>query len=278
MINGVLKKQHLSILKEEFNFLNNIGYGDLNYEALYKWACVIYNVKQLNLTSEDEKLNFVEIGGGLSPVQFYFSNFAKISNVEKWVRGAKKTWFNTDEDLLYSKSNKQNFDLNRDNINFISNHFFSFATSQKAESVDLVYDCCSAIHINRNNGAFKKTFSKFLDHVHRILKPNGYFVATMDIMHPSRKEFKEFVHVDTLLDIFDNSKLSFVTDFDKDIETFFLNIDNMHIPTSLTPIAHKGTDKMCSASCKYLQKEHLLFDGARNKTFLRASFVLRREQ
>lgn len=277
MINSVLKREHIKKLEDEFNFLNKIGYGDLNYEALYKWACVMYNVKKTGLLKQNNDLNFVEIGGGLSPVQFYFSNFAKVTNIEIWVRGIYNTWFPTEKDLLYSKCIRDEFRFNRDNITFLKEHFYNFANRQQSNSFDLVYDCCSAIHINRNKKEIEFVFPEFLKHVHRILKPGGFFIATMDIMHPSNKEYKEFLHIETLLNMINNSDLNLVSEYDSNIEDFFLDLEKLHKPVNKTDICYKSTKGSCSMECKNLPEEHLLFDGSGNKIFLRASFVLRKE-
>ena len=63
-----LQSDHnLCISKDELSFLTDIGYGNLNYDALYKWATILHNVKSIYGKSETE-LKILDIGGGLGPL------------------------------------------------------------------------------------------------------------------------------------------------------------------------------------------------------------------
>ena len=98
-MNTVIKTHHLVDLREELDYLSEINYR-LNLDALWKWATIWKVVKQLGLL--ERAFRCVDIGGGLSPLHFIFSNYGEVINVE--LAGSKSAWFPVTADGFYRES------------------------------------------------------------------------------------------------------------------------------------------------------------------------------
>lgn len=97
-------------------------------------------VKQLGLL--ERPFRCVDIGGGLSPLHFIFSNYGEVTNVE--LNGFKSAWFPTNADGFYLESSS--IEHNRKNIRYVQDDFISYAKKIPDNSIDFFYDGCSLIH------------------------------------------------------------------------------------------------------------------------------------
>ena len=83
-INKIAQLDDMYELTDELNYLKQIGYSgeydSIYYDYIYKWARILKIVKLLNKSSET---NILEIGGGLSPLQFIFSNHNRHRSIAK---------------------------------------------------------------------------------------------------------------------------------------------------------------------------------------------------
>ncbi|MCK4733491.1 MAG: hypothetical protein KAT65_13645 [Methanophagales archaeon] len=140
-LNTIIKTHHLCDLREELDYFSQIGYK-LNLDAVWKWATIMRVVKSLGLL--ERPFRCVDIGGGLSPLHFIFSNYGEVTNVE--LTGFKSTWFPTNADGFYLESPR--IEHNRKNIRYVQDDFISYAKKIPDNSIDFFYDGCSLIHFN----------------------------------------------------------------------------------------------------------------------------------
>lgn len=186
-------------LGSAYGVINEFGYGDLNSDAVWKWAKIINTVHSLTSTRPLSKMHILDIGGGLSFLHLYFSQFSKITNVE--LLGFQKTWFPTDRSGLYvgaTQEFKQR--IRRDNIEYIHDNFFSFAERTESNRFDFIIDGCSIIHFNMSLFSNKElAISKVGCEIKRLLKPNGYFISSTHCAHPDSYEYRDMVFLETII-------------------------------------------------------------------------------
>lgn len=176
LINKIAQIDDMYEIVEEINFLRSIGYSgefdNIYYDYIYKWARILKISKLLNMTKDK---NILEIGGGLSPLQFIFSNNnCTVYNLdENFERG----WFPT-RGKYYTRATNEfvtESDKNIDNIKFIRGNIMSTIKSIPSNSIDFALDTC-AMHIFIND--------ELINEITRILKPGGYLLSVGDIANP----------------------------------------------------------------------------------------------
>lgn len=209
-INKIAQINDMYELTDELNYLRKIGYSgeqdNIYYDYIYKWARIIKIVKILNLSTNSKIL---EIGGGLSPLQFIFANNnCKIINLDQefnssWFPTNGKYYIRASEDFVKeSNSNLQN-------INYVQGNIINTIKEIPSESIDIAIDTC-AMHIFIND--------ELINEITRILKPNGYLLSVGDIANPYLgKNDNEFLYPkDFQKAISINSKLKLIEPFDYD--------------------------------------------------------------
>ena len=206
-INKIAQLDDMSELTDELNYLKQIGYSgehdNIYYDNIYKWARILKIVKLLNKSSE---INILEIGGGLSPLQFIFSNnnyrFFNLDN------NFDNTWFPTNG-KYYIRASQDFIDKNNKNLKNITHLKGNIHQTIKYisnNSIDIVI--ASAMHVFIND--------EFMNQITRVIKPNGYLLCICDIANPYLgKCDNEFCYPkDFLLKLICNKNLKIVEPFD----------------------------------------------------------------
>jgi SAM-dependent methyltransferase len=175
-INKIAQINDMNELDDELKLLRNIGYSgeydNIYYDYIYKWARILKISKILNMTNNK---TILEIGGGLSPLQFIFSNNDCI--VYNLDENFETSWFPTNGKFYIRASNnfinesKQNIN----NINYIRGNIIETIKKIPSNSIDFAIDTC-AMHIFITD--------ELINEITRVLKPNGYLLSVGDIANP----------------------------------------------------------------------------------------------
>ena len=182
---------------EEVGYLKNIGYCDssnnynvIGYCYVHKWARILKIIKYFILLKKNIK--FLEIGGGLSPIQFILANHGcKVSNLDI---NFTYSWFPIIGKYYLNATNKfiEESDQNISNIYFIEGNIYETIKNINSHSIDCVIDTCSLhtmIGVYDNNmytGNIRNESddAEFINEISRVLKPGGYFISVGDIANP----------------------------------------------------------------------------------------------
>jgi len=241
--NTLVKTTHLIEWNFYFEYLREIKYDTLNYDALWKWAGILDSV--CKLYGEHPKFETcIDIGGGLSPIHLILSNYGNIKNIDDYshsngklgswfpVKGGKSPDLNIKENVFYVES--PGFHYVKENIEYINSDIIEYLQSIPDNSIDLYVDGCSLIHVGPcSNYSFHDGISDVMGHVHRTLKSGGYFISTADVYNPIMKErypnllrSDGITYSESLFKIFCDSGLIPLDDGDYEVEEFYKNIDN----------------------------------------------------
>lgn len=157
-------------LSSYFKTLKELGYGNLNYDALWKWSSLLYQVDLIKdkLTGR----NIIEAGGGKSPVSAILSENYKVTNIDI---NFQDKWFPDNIGLESSAFNK---------VDKVPHNFLSYCRTIPSDSVDIVLDGCSIIHFDRSSENINKGLYDSAIEIKRILKPGGYFITASDCLYP----------------------------------------------------------------------------------------------
>jgi len=232
--NTIVKSHHMEEMKKYFDFFDDAKYGDLNYDALWKWVGILDSFYKLY--GDNPKFDTcIDVGGGLSPIQLILSNYGKIINVDDCSQTGGKclAWFPT-KDMFYEKSS--GFECKKENIEIIQKDFLTYIKSVPDNSIDLYVDGCSLIHFNvKSNYSFHDGITEIAYHMNRTLKPGGYFISTCDIFTPEVESLLPNIlrndgitYPSKLYQLFSNSGLIPLDEGDYNIDEFFLNRNNSH--------------------------------------------------
>ena len=193
----------LRFIEPQIEKIDNWGYGNLNFNARYKWANIMAIFHETYASNIDD-LRIVDIGGGLGPLDLYFSNFGTVVNFDL---NHDSTWFETNSNGLAVGSVGP--EVNENNLHRVTGDFLNIIETIESSSIDFVYDSCSAIHISRkfrkidatglqlgaSDAALLLTFKE----IRRILKPTGVFAFATDVAHPRSSELKDMIHANRYL-------------------------------------------------------------------------------
>ena len=146
-----------------------------------------------------KNFKILDIGGGLSFLHLYFSQFSKVVNVE--LLGFGKTWFPTDNDGLYTEiTDEFRESICFENIEYVEGDFFNFAAQVDSNEFDLIIDGCSIIHFNMKLLSNKeKAIQRVGKEIQRLLKPNGFFLSSTHCAHPASFEYRDMVYLNTII-------------------------------------------------------------------------------
>ena len=157
-------------------------------------------LKNLNLFFNK---TILEIGGGLSPLQFILANNnCKVYNLDM---NFSTGWFPI-KDKYYLRASDEFVDesnRNINNIHYIEGDIIKTIKNIPSESIDCAIDTC-AMHIFISN--------ELIDEISRILKPGGYLLSIGDTANPYLGRCdKEFMYPPDMLEILSsNEKLKIV--------------------------------------------------------------------
>jgi SAM-dependent methyltransferase len=176
-MNSIAKLDAFDDLVDELKYIQYTGYDkETNLDYVYKWSSMLKYGKDLGFLAEGKKI--VELGGGLSPVQFMFAN--KGCQVINLDLNFNASWFQT-HNKYYKHATPQfieESEKNLKNIQFIAGNIHDTIKSIPSNSIDAAVDTC-ALHVFIGDGN-----NNLINEIHRILKPNGYFVSIGDIANP----------------------------------------------------------------------------------------------
>lgn len=241
--NTLVRTYHLSEMAHFFNYFEEIQYGNLNYDALWKWSGILDAFYKIY--GDNPSFNqCIDIGGGLSPIHLIMSNYGKVKNVDdcSHTDGKFAGWFPVKpDDVFYEES--PGFDYNKENIEYINSDFIKFIQTVPDESIDLYVDGCSLIHVGPHaNCSFHDGVSEVAHHMQRTLKPGGHFISTCDIYNPKFKEaypnllrWDGITYPDNLFKIYQEAGLVPLDEADYDVETFYQNYNNRVVPIDGAP-------------------------------------------
>lgn len=213
MLNSLARITELqSDLLQEVTYLNSIGYclqGNpaSNYDSVYKWSKMLKCCKELGLMQKDKKI--VELGGGMSPIQFILANAGcDVTNLDvgevSWFECVGKYYKGASTSFV-EESNKH---LN--NHRFIFGNAIGSIHALPDNSADAIIDVCS-MHIFLGDGT-----NGLVDEIFRVLKPGGYLISVGDIANPyiggTDEEFKHPSEIQRILT--KNSGLQLLAPFD----------------------------------------------------------------
>jgi SAM-dependent methyltransferase len=194
-------ESRIKLIQSEIDLISSWGYGNLNFDALFKWANIIYEFHK-KFGQIPHGLKILDIGGGLGPLDLYFTNFGKVENIDL---SHEKTWFQTDSKGILVGADGPKY-VN-DNLLRITGDFFSI-TKNFQKDFDFIYDSCSMIHFQRNfrknktNLNYKKMDKSLLifsEALSKLMHKESLFISATDMSHSSSIEFKEIISQERIL-------------------------------------------------------------------------------
>ena len=279
--NTLVKTHHIAEMAPLFSYFDEIKYGNLNYDAIWKWSGILDAFYKIyGETPEFDQC--IDIGGGLSPIHLMMSNYGKVKNVDdcSHTGGKFSGWFPVDEDNVFYEESP-GFHYNKENIEYINSDFIKFIKTVPDNSVDLYVDGCSLIHVGPcANHSFHDGVGEVAYHMNRTLKSGGHFISTCDIYNPKLKEnypnllrWDGITYPEPLFKVYSDSGLVPVDECDYEVEEFYKNYNNRVVPTPDAPF-HKRLHPLFSQN-KHLPDYHA-FSQIQDFPMLIARFVFKK--
>ena len=103
-----------------------------------------------------------------------------------------------------------------DKLIHVRDNFFNYSKSLKDNFFDTIVESCAITHFEHNKDE-NLGIKKCAIEINRLLKPNGYFIMSSDIiLEDSQENFgqKEFIKVSEIIEIFKMNNLNLVESFD----------------------------------------------------------------
>jgi hypothetical protein len=278
--NTLVKTTHLIEMEQYFKYFDQLKYGNLNYDALWKWSGILDAFFKL-YGDNPQFETCVDIGGGLSPIHLIMSNYGKVKNVDdcSHTGGKFSGWFPIKDEVFYEES--PGFDYVKDNIEYINSDFIDYIKTVPDNSIDLFVDGCSLIHVGPcSNHSFHDGVGEVAFHMNRTLKPGGYFISTCDVYNPEFKSnYPNLLRNDgvtyphSLYKVYSDSGLIPLDKEDYEVETFYKNYNNRIISEPDSPF-HKRLNPKYS-QLKNLPDYHA-FQQIQDFPMLIARFVFKK--
>jgi len=200
-------ESRIKLIQSEIDLISSWGYGNLNFDAVFKWANIIYEFHK-RFGQIPHGLKILDIGGGLGPLDLYFTNFGKVKNIDL---SHEKTWFPTDSNgILVGAVGPK---CVNENLLRITGDFFTI-TKNFEKDFDFIYDSCSMIHFQRNFRKNKtnlnckkmdKSILIFSDTLSKLMHKEALFISATDMSHSSSIEFKEIISQGRILNSMNHS-------------------------------------------------------------------------
>ena len=184
------------IIEESFQKIKKWGYSDLNFDAQFKWANIIHEFHQY-FGKQPRNLKILDIGGGLGPLDMYFSNYGSCLNIDL---NFDETWFPTNSKKIYSESNLQ---YNKSNLSRLKGDARKILNSIDYK-FDFIYDSCSLIHLSRtsnerNTTLTSKSLAQIFKLISRVSHHETLIITSTDIAHTKKFEINDFLYQQTIL-------------------------------------------------------------------------------
>jgi len=195
-------KENLRDIEAYLDQIDSWGYGSLLFDKRYKWAQIM-RVFHSHFGPSPVGLKIVDVGGGLGPLDLYFSKFGSVVNFDL---SHDSTWFCTDAEGLLPGAAGPIAELN--NLERVTGNFLVEVNELSSKSVDFAYDSCSMIHLRRGFAEFTNTAPMSLtslglvlgfSQLYRILKESGKFAFSTDVVLPGGAELKDMVDARTYI-------------------------------------------------------------------------------
>ena len=241
--NTLVKTHHIEEMSHFFEYFNEIKYGNLNYDAVWKWSGILDSLYKVY----DGSLKFdtcVDVGGGLSPIHLILSNYGKVINVDdcSHTDGKFAGWFPIKKDGEFSEES-DGFEYVKENIEYKNCDFLKWIKDVPDNSIDIFVDGCSIIHIEPcSNHSFHDGVSEVARQIKRTLKPGGFFISTCDVYNPKMKEnYPNLLRHDgityphSLYKIYKDSGLTPLDESDYKVEEFYKDYNNRVAPIKGAP-------------------------------------------
>lgn len=183
-------EKNLNLLAPYIDILKELGYGELNFDAVYKWSTIMFNVEEA-AKKLNRKLRILDIGGGLGPLDQIFTKYGTVVSID--IKNDRSTWFPVSENSFYKDSS--GFDYQLENLERVCVDFWKIEKLFEHESFDVVYDSCSMIHFSnygRENDTPLSVF-KASRIVHNLLKSDGFFIVASDVATPRTYEHMDMI-------------------------------------------------------------------------------------
>lgn len=279
--NTLVRTHHLEDMREYFNYFDSIKYGNLNFDALWKWSGILDVIFKLE---KDVKFDTcVDIGGGLSPIHLILSNYGKVINVDdcSHTDGRCSAWFPVkDNSVFYEES--EGFEYKEENIEYVNSDFIKWIKDIPDNSIDLFVDGCSLIHVNPTSEySFHDGVSEVAHHMKRTLKKGGHFISTCDVYNPKlRENYPSIMRNDGvtfphfLYKLYNKAGLVPLDEGDYEVEKFYQNFENRVKPVQGAP-NHKRLNPEYSTQ-KHLPRYHA-FQQKQDLPMLIARFVFKKD-
>lgn len=175
-------------LNAEFELLKSWGFQDLNFDAQFKWANIIHEFHK-HFGSMPHNLKILDLGGGLGPLDMYFSKFGDTINIDK---NFSSTWFPTNTEGYLEGS------LLRENPNRlerIAGDIFDLLPGNFG-NFDFIYDSCSIIHFKNPNQMSRNqslNLVKVFKLINSLCSEDTFFISATDLAHKNIFEIGDFV-------------------------------------------------------------------------------------
>lgn len=300
--NSYVDQDDLKQCSKEIDYLISVGYGDLNFDAIYKWAVILNTIEEIGLNSK--KCLCIEVGGGLSPVPLILSNKHKVTDVDiqhdiTWFpikKGTKEHKYSTleynNDNIEYIKTNQKIVDKTLKarhrygryigdsyDIKYISkyNPYYDYLKTLDSNSIDFICDTSSRLHLIDNN-------ENIIKEMYRVIKPGGYVIKVSDVAHPKSTAYNDIWHCNKIQNLYKDVGFNLWLGEDWNVTPFFNDQKNFHLPMDHLQRGHKirfkNTTAACEDRCKNLPTEHLLCeygdDDRGGMDILRARFLFRK--
>lgn len=212
IMNRIARLDDFTLMEKQLNYIKNIGYHDLNLDAVYKYCRILYCLEKTGyltinkneiISSSNNKRKVLDIGGGLSPIHFIISNIDEIHNVDLSFSG----WFPVKDNIYINATNKLKY--NKDNINYHISDLLAYIKKIPDNYFDYMVDGCSLIHMIRP-GDKENNCQIIMEELTRILKPGGHFFAVCDIANPIGKACHDMIYPNDLVKAFGSGGLKII--------------------------------------------------------------------
>jgi hypothetical protein len=217
------------IIEESFQKIKEWGYSDLNYDAQFKWANIIHEFHQY-FGKEPSNLKILDIGGGLGPLDMYFSNYGTCLNIDL---NFEKTWFPTNTEKILSGSNLR---YDKNNLNRIEGDARKILNSIDYK-FDFIYDSCSLIHLSRvhnkkNTAITPKLLGQIFKLLSKVSHDSTLIISSTDIACSKKFEINDFLYQQRILNAAIDGGLNY---------HLIVSENDYLLKPSMNPIQRNGT-------------------------------------
>jgi len=180
MINRIAKLKDLEEdVREELMYFKSIGYSGehdcFSYDYIYKFAKMLKIAKGIGLTEGKKKV--IDLGGGLSPLQFILSKNCEVLNMDMEYVACFPT-----NGKYYDKATPEfvaESEKNFHNVSWIQGDILQTIKDVEDNSIDAIIDTCS-LHIFISDGS-----NTLINEFNRVLKPGGHLISIGDVANPN---------------------------------------------------------------------------------------------